>query len=628
MAGEIGVKLTAQDEQFIATTKQASSAMAALAAQEEKLAKVAKAAGLDQKKFSATFRAIEKQNAVQSAKEQSAASKAILSQKKDAEKTVKAEAADAKRLGQQADKTRKANEKATKDLAKKTEKDTKAHQLAEKKAAAQAKKDQTTKQKADKQSAEAFEKHITLLKAGAAAAAGVGVAVLGIATAGAVALGSLAKIALAFGGVKAETKGALDILTGGRADKALALIDKEAVRLGLQIQQTRDDFIKFRQAGLDNKQSAALLKLKADLIATKHPAEQVQEAVDRVLSYASNGPQTKDQALAAGRAMKLLAKQAHIAGDGTAAAALAATTLEGALNRIDNAKTQALERLGEKIKPSADKAATAVANLVEKFLSSKRGQETIDKTADAIIALADVVTKYAPKLEQFSERFSKGLDGPAVKLRVLSGGLELIGKGLTGIGERAQLAISPLNLLSFAAGKAGAALGEALVEPALKAAGRMYDAGKNIVSGLAKGIADAAGTAIDSVVNLANRISKAFRGELEIKSPSKRFERDGVNIGKGVDRGADKSMPTGKELAKRLEMPKGSDAAGVALKVAPVLQMRDRPASPTVSAPAGGDTYITIQVQGGKTNEETWDYLRHKLDLYYQAKRLQEGRAA
>ncbi len=593
MADEIGVKLTAQDQQFTAATQQASSAVAALAEQEDKLAKSSKGAGRDQSKLSKAFRALEKQNAADEAKEKKTAS-AIAS------------------------KAQKSNEKATKDLASKADKEAKKKLETQKKNDAQIKKANAYRQKAAAESERNLASDLTMLKSGAVAAVAMGAAVLGVAVAGGVALAAIAKLALAMGNAKAETKGALDILTGGRADKALKLIDAEAVRLGLQIQQTRDDFIKFRQAGLDNKQSAALLKLKADLIDTKHPAEQVQEAVDRVLSYASNGPQTKDQALAAGRAMKLLAKQAHIAGDGTAAAALAATTLEGALNRIDNSKTKALETIGEKIKPSIDKAATAVANMVEKFLDSKRGQDAIDSVGDAIIAIADAVSKAVPKASAAWDALTSALDDPKAKLALdaLKGVAYLAAGGLAVLAVGAAALIAPLVAIGAAVTTAVAGVG-LLVTKAIDLAPKMYDAGKNIVMGLVNGIKDAASSAVSAIVDLAAKMSFGFTKKLEMHSPSKLFERHGVNIGKGTDKGVEKSMPSGEDVADRVT-PR---------RLAPVARIGQQSA-PVAASSRGGDTYITIKVERGENDEQTARRLQHELDLYFQAKRLQEGRAA
>jgi len=618
MTDTIGVKLAADDAGFAATAKKAASAVAAITAQEEKLAKASAAANVDQKKFAQQFRAIEKTQAAAAAKEQKAAASLSLKQAKEetraADKAAKAQVKAEKAKISAADKAAKT---AAKDDERAKKKATADRDKSAKKAADQAKKAQAFKRKASDDESAQLKEGVALLGKSAGAAVAVGAAVLGIATAGAIALVSVAKIALAFGNAKAEALGALDILTNGRGPQALALIDKEAVRLGLDIQQTREDFIKFRQAGLDNKQSAALLKLKADLIATKRPASQVQEAVDRVLSYASNGPQTKDQAAAAGRAMKLLAKQAHIAGDGTAAAAAAVSTLEGALSRIDNTKTKVLEGLGERIKPSIDKAATAIANLVEGFVSSKRGQQAIEAVGDAIIATADAVVRLAPRAAEAWAYVSKAFESPkaALALDALQGVGYLAAAALGALAVGAAAIVVPLAAIGAAGVAAIAGLG-LVAKKAVDLVPQMYDAGKNIVLGLAKGVTDAASSAVDAVVSLADRMTKGFKGALGIHSPSRVFEKDGINIGKGVERGTEKSMPTGKEMAERMR-PK--------LALVPAL----RPAASAVSSKAGDTYQVTVQLSGsGSITPEDEESLRRTLDKWYYGIQQQQGRAA
>jgi hypothetical protein len=93
------------------------------------------------------------------------------------------------------------------------------------------------------------------LAAGFGAAIAVGTVA---ATALAVAIGTVAYSA---GKARDSSKQLIDTLTGGNGAAALALIDKQSKALGVSLQQGRDDFVAFRQAGLDNKQSAALEKV-------------------------------------------------------------------------------------------------------------------------------------------------------------------------------------------------------------------------------------------------------------------------------------------------------------------------------------------------------------------------------
>lgn len=555
MADTISVQLSAQDAQFIASTKAASSAMAALAAQEARLAKVAKASGVDQKKFSAQFAQVERKRTADAAR-------AVSDDKKKTADAAKKKIADQKKRD---DQQKKANAYAVKSAA------------------------ESKKNLAD---------DVSGLLAGGAAAVGMGLAIVGIATAGGLALAAIAKLGLAMGRAKEETLGALDILTNGRGDKALALIDKEAVQLGLSIQATRDDFIKFRQAGLDNGQSAALLKLKADLIATHRPAQQVQEAVDRVLSYTSNGTQTAAQIDASTRAMKLLAKQAHVSGTGIEAAAYAATSLDSAVNRIDNTKTKLLEGIGEKIKPSVDKAATAVADLVDRLVSSDAGKKAIAGVGDAIVLMANAVADAAPKVEAFAAAISDKLSSPTGKLALdaLKGVAILAAGAIAVLAAGAALVVAPIAAIGAAGVAAIAGLG-LLVTKAIQLGPAMYDAAGQVVSGFVSGITDKASAAYQSVKNLASGISKAFTHALGIHSPSRVFELHAGNVDKGAERGIERNAkgPIGaaRDMADDVSQAFAPDRATPTGQQSPIFAPQNAPAP----ADAGGDRSISITIE-------------------------------
>jgi hypothetical protein len=538
LSDAIEVKLAAQDAQFVASSKAAAAAVAGIAAQEARLGKAAAAAGVDQKKFSAAFAKVERARVAESAKGIKSKAAADKKQAADASKAERKKATDAKTAEQAKSKAlKKANDDEKKMVA------------------------------------------TMLAEGGAVVAATIAVGALAVAI-GVAALGA--------SNLKAESLGALDILTNGRGPKALALLDAEAVKLGLDINETRNDFIKFRQAGLDNKQSAALLKLKADLIATKHPASQVQEAMDRVLSYTANGTQTKDQIEASTRAMKLLAKQAHVAGDGTVAAALAATTLEGALARIDNSKTQVLEGIGERIKPSIDKAATAVANLVDKFLKSKNGQKAIDAVVNSLIGLAEFVqNKAVPFFEQLGEAVDLALANPAVQEAL--DGLTPVLKVVGGLVAATAAAVIGLGVaLGLAAIGVGAFINGALavVSEIPKLYEEFVGFGGHLVDGIVDGIKGAATRALDAVAHLGTGISEAFKKALGIHSPSTVFIGHGEDMGLGAAIGWKNTAPTGDELAASMTPNMGKVIPFPTRKPPPALQYDTAPRATVAAQPA------------------------------------------
>lgn len=503
--------------------------MGALAAQESKLAEFSKKAGLDQKKFAQSFAKVERERVQKDSKALKDKTVAEKASAQDAKKNQSAAARNEqlalKRVAQDAKKNDAVKAKSEKDA---------------KKAKATA---EATRDKAAKRTKKDDTELLGIAKQSAVAVLGIGAAALAAAV-------GVAKLALDMGRTKKETAGALDILTNGRADKALALIDATAVKLGVAIQGTRDDFIAFRQAGLGNKASIDLIKLKADLIATKHPAEQVQEAVDRVLSFTSNGTQTKDQVQASARAMKLLAKQAHVAGDGTKAAAIAATTLDGALARIDNSKTKVLEEIGDKIQPSVDKAATAIANLVDALVSSEKGQKAIQKVEDTIIAIADIAEKTAPKIKKLID--DGALEDGASALGVVKDALWEVGAAAWEIPKAFYIVASNINdavnLIGESVIDVGATIWDALVN--LPANAKFV--GKEIVDGLVSGVTSATGSAIKAITDLAHGIKSAFKSALHINSPSKDFDKFGEFSGQGYERGITRAMPTGDEIAEQV----------------------------------------------------------------------------
>ncbi len=71
----------------------------------------------------------------------------------------------------------------------------------------------------------------------------------------------------------------------------------------------------------------------------------------------------------------------------------------------------------------------------------------------------------------------------------------------------------------------------------------LYNSGADIVNGLIRGIQDRANAAINTVSNLGNRISGAFKSALGIRSPSKVFANFGKNIDDGLAKGITKNTP-------------------------------------------------------------------------------------
>lgn len=508
MADEIAVNIVAADQQFTASAQKASSAVAAITAQEEKLANAAETAGVDKRKFSQQFAKVERDR---------------MSGEKNAE-----------RAKFNAQKTQQ------KETARQAARDAKAASTAEKRAAADEKKSTDERTAKNRQLARVLLGRRAVILG---EATGIGTAVVaGIELGGALVAAGLAATALfvALGTVaeraataRDNARGFLSVLTKGRGAEALADVDHLAGQLGAKMQDVRDTFIQFRQAGLDNTQSARLEKLVADLNTVDRSGELAKQAISRVLSYTSpNGRQTVEQVDASRRAMALLAKQAGVSGKGFEAAADSVSSIQGAFNRIDNSKTKALEEIGDRIRPGAERAAQAFASLTEKFLASERGQKIID-------ALVDGIDELSGSAERAAKTISDALDDPDNQAAI-----ENLGIAIKGTAEFIGFAAEQSTALAVAIFDSVSKLGD-LEDAALGWAGDM-------ITGLVNGIEKGAQRVYNSVADLATNIGDTFAHLLGIHSPSKLFFNYGVNTGEGYDRGAEKSFPTGRDMAQRM----------------------------------------------------------------------------
>jgi hypothetical protein len=409
-----------------------------------------------------------------------------------------------------------------------------------------------------------------------------------------------------------NTREMLGVLTAGRGDAALALVDNLAVKLGQDIDDTRTRFLEFRRAGLDNKQSAALLKLRADLLTVDHSGELAGEAVSRVLSYTGNGTQTQLQAEAAGKAMRLLAKQAGVAGDGTVSAAAGLTTVQGAINRIDNAKIKILEQIGEKIGPSVDRAAQAMAKLAESLLNTKEGKATIDAIAQSITKIADAATAAAPVVAKFIESGKvRGIGSEALDAvsEVVSAFAE-IPAAFIDVGKNINDAV---NWLGGLVEDSFIDVGTTIYKGLRAAVLGLRDIGVWIGDGLVDGLKSAGPRIIAAVEGVGSDIKNKFKSILGIHSPSVVFKGYGVNIGAGLNRGLDRSMPDGGDMARRM-LPEPAQLNPVIRNTiqqqrvsAPIFGPRNAPASaPTLVINLHGNATEEDEAKARRSFERWW----------------------
>jgi hypothetical protein len=293
-----------------------------------------------------------------------------------------------------------------------------------------------------------------------------------------------------------------------------------------------------------------------------------------------------------------LAKQAHVAGDGATAAAKNYATLGGALNRLDNTKTQVLEKIFDKISPSIDRAASSVATFVEAFANSAKGQKVIDGIAGAISGMADIAASAIPMVasvletlvdvgskvygiyQSVAEVFRTNATAGALAAAAL-GGLKVIGYVL--VGALAAVAAAGLLLAApFLAAGAAIAVVTGAVANGLSALWGLVASvpkiGSAIIDGLIGGLTAGAARLGKAVSGLAASVSGGFKNALGIHSPSKVFAEFGKHTATGYEQGVERHMPSGKDFASSVS-PGGSAA----------------PVSSPGAAPSGGDLNVTIE---------------------------------
>lgn len=580
MADQIGVELVANDSSLVSSTKAAIAALDKLEDQEKTLGKIAKENSVDQKKFIREFGKVEKAAATESAK-------ALRKKDLDAKTT---------------DKSAKIREKAS---AKEREKVERVQKASAKEKSQKAKAAVTAKTRAQKTAERDRAKTKKQIKDITAAATETTAALIASAVASGVLLAGVAAVAFKASETKRSARAMLDVLTNGRGDKQLAQIDLLAQKLGRDINDTRDNFIEFRRAGLDNKQSAQLVKLRADLLTIEPSGKLAEEAVGKVLAFTSpNGRQTAAQAEAAAKAMKLLAKQAHIAGDGSSAVAASLTTTKGALARLDNAKIKAFEEIGERIAPALDEAASSMANLVEKFLASKSGRELID-------SLVIGITKFARGVDDAATLMTRGLGNPAVQFAVRG-----LGKAIEFTGDAVGTLAGGLILLPKIMTEALLALGKAELEA--------VNWGKRIIEGLIRGMVETVPKLLDITGNIGLELGKKFAGTLKIHSPSLVFKGFGVHISEGLQLGMQSAAPSGRDMAERIVPQRAELAAPLARAsvFASPPGIFAQPSAAPVQSSQAPQINITLQ---GSASEDDARRIRKEIDLWWQSIQAQAG---
>lgn len=359
------------------------------------------------------------------------------------------------------------------------------------------------------------------VKKGASAAAG-GLASAGktaLQFAGGAAAAGVAAIAAALVKVGQTTiardnlRATLDQVTKGRGAEALKQLDKLAKGLNKSTEEVTADFVALRKQGLDNVNSAKLIKLRADLEAVGVDSATAEKAVQKAAAAIKSGQ-------GADAAIKNVAKAYGASGDGANAAAKKAYTLEGALTRIKLMLEQGLaavaDKLGPKLTGLVDKIAKGFENL-----DSADVEKYFDNIGEAIDALGPVVD-FAFKA------IGVGIKVALASFQALSSAASWVSAAVTVAAQyigQAWTAVAPvitsaIDTVSAAYTSVSTTVGN-MVTAVTGFVSSFAAAGKALIDGFVKGITDGVSNAVNAAKNAGTAAKDALKSSLGIASPSK-----------------------------------------------------------------------------------------------------------
>lgn len=413
-------------------------------------------------------------------------------------------------------------------------------------------------------------------------------AVLGIGLAAAAAAVKVAKLGASFLEVASNAldarrgaTGLMDMLTG-RGSKTLEAVDRLSGKLGVSLQEGREQFDKFRSAGLDNKQTAALMKLRADVEAVTGSSARADEAVEKVLAAKKEKRSVEDQ-------MKAIAKSAKTMGQGLDAAQKSAGTLGGQLKRLKDLPARALNALvaDPAAAKTIDSIGVAIGATIKEIAKSPEAAKFVEQLKRAFVAVGGAVATLIPLVAPFlislmgyitpiiagvasiAEKFSDWAEQDDNMDMLISGmktAARVVAAFAIALGVLGGIALTVGAILAASAAvpfMVVAAIGAAVMWLKDKAA-EWYEAGVEMVNGFIEGITSMVGDAIASVKDLGAKAAGALKAALQIKSPSKLFEKFGKFTVEGYTEGVDKTAPQVEDSVGAMVAPPAAQAkAGI-----------------------------------------------------------------
>lgn len=437
----------------------------------------------------------------------------------------------------------------------------------------------------------------------AAAIAGTVVAAAAVGT-------GLAVVAAKAAGTAKEAKALINAFTGGRGEEAIKIIDGMAGKLGISINDARQQFIKFRQAGADNSISLALINMRADLMAVGLSADSADKEISKVLQAKGHNAQLA--------ALKEISVAYEGIGDGAKAAAENSTSISGAMARLSDATSAALAKLWEKIGPSIEEAANHLSDLATGFLSSKEGEKIITGVADAFIWLAKAVK---PTLEFIREHKTLIGVGLVVAFGAVAAAIGAAVVAFVAANAVVLLFVAKVALIGAAVGAAAAAIYSAIStiidrwDEVKQLPETLYNVGKDVVLGFIGGIKEKISAALSLVTDFGSKVGGAFKKVLGISSPSKLFEGFGSDTVAGYEKGQSK------QLQKTGEMPLSAVASAQPMTAPAMTQS----GSSTTNSTDRSITIENITIQGGGNPQEIARSIRQQLQLLMQAGSISRG---
>jgi hypothetical protein len=423
---------------------------------------------------------------------------------------------------------------------------------------------------------------------------------------------AVADVAIAFGKAVVEAHGfreastaALDQLTGGRGEAALAALGDQAHALGISTKSAVEQFTALREAGASNADAQALISLRADLEAVGVSSGDAEAAVTSALDAIKKGESAES-------AISRIAQGYGAVGDGANAAAKRALTLTGAIENAKGLGERVFGRIADAAGSSLDEAGAAVTRLFDQFENSGALDTAIQTIASGIRLIPPIIDALGAGLEGFLESAEPGIEALGTAFDALSSALGGSSDGMSvasAIGSALGFVISTIaNVIAGAVAAAAAfasmlsALGGAassaseMVSSALGAIGEidLASAGTALIQGFIDGILNMAGAVASAAASVASGAADAVAGALGIASPSKVGLELGGNLGESVGTGAEEAMPA------TIDVPMFGEPANDVGDV-----MGDAPTG--AAASSGGGVSIKIDVVIGGTNASASD---------------------